>query len=622
MQAERILHPLRRFLEHRHLPAFLAIVGLTITLAALGTGLLNDDLCHRAELTGPSRANERLSDVGLPPNRSGDLSEVVSDLFIAVRPDYNLEKLKAYGALPWWTYDHLRVSFWRPISAFTHWLDYRLFPNSVILMHAHNLLWFAAAIFLVAILYRRLMVCSWVAGLASLLYLLDDSSYFPAMWIANRNIFLSLFFGILTLLAHHRWRQHHSVSAAIVAPLCLLGSLLSAEAGVATFAYLFAYAVALDRGSRLRRAISLAPAILLIVLWRIIYSALGHGAYGGNFYLDPAREPLRYAWAVITRGPVLLMGQWSCIPADIFNFIPDSAKAQYLPIIIVFVVLVLIVLLPLVCKDRLARLWLIGMYLSVVPVCATVPMSRNLLFVAIGAFGLMAQFIGGLVTRQDWLPVSRLWRGAAWTLCILLLIVHLPMAAIVRISTPIMTSFLVKNVQSTMEIGSPKGFEDQDLVVVNAPNPSAFIYMPFLRAYEGQPLPRAIRVLAPGFGPLEIIRSDDNDVVLRARGGNLLAFQEQNSQDSIDFAYFYRSVSDVRGARHPLKLGDRAELPRMSVEVIAVDGSGVPTEVLFKFAASLEDGSLRWLQWDWEKGRYVPFKVPAVGQAVQISGPF
>jgi hypothetical protein len=290
-----------------------------------------------------------------------------------------------------------------------------------------------------------------------------------------------------------------------------------------------------------------------------------------------------------------------------------------LPIVIVFVVVVLIVLLPLVCKDRLARFWLLGMYLSVVPVCATVPMSRNLLFVAIGAFGLMAQFTAGLLTKKDWLPTYRLWRSAAWTLCTLLLIVHLPVAAGARISTPIMTSFLAKNVKSTMEIGSLEGSENQDLVVVNAPNPASFLYMPFLRAYEGQPLPRAIRVLAPGFGPLEIIRTGDNSVVLRARGGNLLTGREK---DSIDFVYFYRYVSDVRSASHPLQPGDRVELPRMSADVIAVDESGVPTEVLFKFPVSLEDSSLRWLHWDWKKDRYAPFKVPAVGEQAQVKGPF
>jgi len=619
MVGRRIVSFLRRVLEHRHLPAILAIVGFTIMLPALTTGLLNDDLCQRAELIGPSSFNERLSDIGLEPDDSGHLSKGVSDLFVAIAPNHNLERLRAYGALPWWTYDGLRVSFWRPISSLTHWLDYRLSAKSAALMHMHNLLWFAAAIFLVATLYRRLMVYSWVAGLAALLYVLDDSSYFPAMWIANRNIFLSLFFGILTLLAHHRWRDRGSVLAAIVAFFCLLGSLLSAEAGVATVAYLFAYAATLDRGRWLRRVFSLAPAVFLIVIWRIAYNALGHGAYGGNFYLDPVREPLRYAWAVITRGPVLLMGQWSCIPADIFNFIPDSDKAQYLPIIMVFVVLVLLVLLPLICRDRLARFWLVGMYLSVVPICATVPMSRNLLFVAIGAFGLIAHFIGGLVTRESWLPSSRLWRGAAWTLCILLLIVHLPMAAIGRVSTPIMTSFLVKNVKSTMEIGLPEGLEDRDLVVVNAPNPISFNYVPFLRAYEGRSLPRAIRVLAPGFRPLELIRTTESSLILRVQSGNLLSCEQS---DSLDFVYFYRYLSDVRGKRHPLQHGDRIELPRMSAEVIATDSDNAPTEVLFRFSVPLEDDSLKWLQWDWKKDRYVPFRVPRPGERVYIRGPF
>jgi hypothetical protein len=60
----------------------------------------------------------------------------------------------------------------------------------------------------------------------------------------------------------------------------------------------------------------------------------------------------------------------------------------------------------------------------------------------------------------------------------------------------------------------------------------------------------------------------------------------------------------------------------MSVEVIAVDKSGVPMEVLFRFAVALEDSSLRWLEWDWDKGCYAPFKVPAVGQRAWIRGPF
>ena len=93
----------------------------------------------------------------------------------------------------------------------------------------------------------------WVAGLAALMYLLADSSYFPTMWLANRNALTALFFGILTLLLHDRHRTDGGRLSLIGAPACLLLSLLSAEAGIATLAYLFAYEIVLRRDRWTRR---------------------------------------------------------------------------------------------------------------------------------------------------------------------------------------------------------------------------------------------------------------------------------------------------------------------------------------------------------------------------------
>jgi len=610
---------LRKVLDHRHLPVFLAVVAFIIMLPALRTGLLNDDLDHRAKLAGPSRINERLFDVGLVPDDSGRLSQAISDLFVAVSPDKNLERFKNYGVLPWWTYENLRVSFWRPLTSLTHWLDYRLFPNSVVMMHVHNILWFTAVIYLVSILYRRLIGPDWIAGLAAVLYLLDDNSYFPAMWVANRNIFLSLFFAILTLLAHHRWRQHNSLAAAIVAPFCLLGSLLSAEAGIATFAYLFAYAVSLDRVNWIRRVLSLLPAVLVIVLWHIIYNAKGYGAYGGDFYLDPVREPLNYAWAVVERGSFLLASQWTSLPAEIFGFIHDAARIQYWLIAMAFVVLIPIAFLPLLYRSRLAQFWLVGMYLSVLPICATIPMNRNLLFVGIGAFGLIAQFVGGFLDKESWLPKSRLWRTSGLVICIVLLLIHLPIAAANRIAAPKVTSMIIDELKSTMDVGLLTGSENQDLVIINAPNPASFIYIPFSRAYEGKPLPQAIRVLAPGFVPLEVTRTGEKTLMLRTQSSNFLTCPQNRE---LDFVYFYENFSDVRSVKNPLRAGDRIELPRLFVKVITADNDVFPTEVLFTFAVSLDDSSLRWLQWDWDDESYIPFSVPAIGEKSEITGPF
>lgn len=65
---------------------------------------------------------------------------------------------------------------------------------------------------------------------------------------------------------------------------------------------------------------------------------------------------------------------------------------------------------------KTARFWFVGMLLSVLPICATLPMNRNLLFVSIGAFALMAEFMGGFVSQATWLPKSKIWRSGAWVI--------------------------------------------------------------------------------------------------------------------------------------------------------------------------------------------------------------
>ena len=181
---------------------------------------------------------------------------------------------KNYGTLPWWTPDDLKLSLWRPVTAFTHWLDYRLFPDSPALMHAQNIAWFAAIVFLVTIIYRKLMGTGWAAGLAALLFLLDGNTYFPVAFVANRGFILSLFFGLLCLYEHHQWRSAKSRSGLVLSALFLALSLFADEGGASTFAFILAYALVLEPGSVRNRALTVLPSVLVIVLWRTIYIAL------------------------------------------------------------------------------------------------------------------------------------------------------------------------------------------------------------------------------------------------------------------------------------------------------------------------------------------------------------
>jgi hypothetical protein len=63
----------------------------------------------------------------------------------------------------------------------------------------------------------------------------------------------------------------------------------------------------------------------------------------------------------------------------------------------------------------------------------------------------------------------------------------------------------------------------------------------------------------------------------------------------------------------------------MSAEVISIDADGQPTTVRFDFRVSLNDPSMRWLQWNWKKsgfGSYSTFKIPPIGETSSTTGPF
>lgn len=607
-------------LASRRLPYFLAAAAILISLPAIGTGLLTDDYMHRAMLAGDSQAVQQLSQVGLAPEDSGRLGPALSDLFVVVDPAKNLDRFRTYGNLPWWTSDGYRVAHWRPAASLTHWLDYRLFPNTVWLMHLHSILWFAAVVFLVALLYRRFIDTAWIAGLASVLYLLSDDSYFPTAWLANRNLLISLFFGIMTLMAHDRWRRDHWKPGIVAVPLCLLVSVLATEGGIATFAYLFAYEVAMATGRPSKRILALMPSVAVIVLWRLFYDVQSYGAAGGGFYLDPVRQPLSFLAAVAQRAPVFLAGQWTTIPSELYGLLAPEGRILLWCVLVPVAVGMPLALWPLLGANRRARFWLLGMYGAVLPICATIPMSRALLFAAVGAFALVAECLGGWHRHLAWVPRSGATGRWFRKLVIGLLIVHLPLAAATRVLAPKAMSKVQKRLKRTLAIGLFIRLRPhQNLVIMNAPNPASLTCDPFWAVYNDKGLPAGIRMLVPGYGPLEITRTDPRRLVVKSLSDNFFKCEEGLR---IDPVFFYRLLSDVRGSEPPATVAARVTRPPMTVEVLAVDERGRPSEIACEFETALEAPSLRWIYWNWGRRHFEAFHPPPVGTAVCLPGPF
>jgi hypothetical protein len=256
---------------------------------------------------------------------------------------------------------------------------------------------------------------------------------------------------------------------------------------------------------------------------------------------------------------------------------------------------------------------------AAVPFCASIPMGRSLLFIAVGGCGLTAELLAGWLRNDRWVPRSGPSRWWILALVIASFLLHVPWTAAWRLCAPKVASDVSKTMAQTMALGAAQYVPSQDVVIVNAPNPISLLYDPYERLYEGESVPRGVRMLAPGYGPVRVVRSGPRRLIVKSVADSLFDCERGNR---VDFVFFYRYLSDVRGAGQPFHVGQRVRVPRLEAEILAVDSRGFPVEVAFTFDVPLGETSLTWLCWDWDHKRYTPFALPAVGQTAELAGPF
>ena len=256
---------------------------------------------------------------GLPIKDINDISLFGLFSFVDGDPE-RLAQLVDIGFAPWWTYEGYKIMFWRPLSELTHWLDYTLWPSLGGVMHFQSILWYLALLTVLFKLLSRLQVGKLAVGFGVLFYAVDASHAVNLTWIAGRNALLATFFGLLVLYFHVRARQDEWRIGYLLALVCLVLGLLSAEYHMAVGAYLFAYAVILDKKGAVKGFISLLPYLFVVGVWWAFYKNAGFGAEGTNgFYLDPVEDPRVYLTAMSHRIVALLGSQWGFIPADLYR---------------------------------------------------------------------------------------------------------------------------------------------------------------------------------------------------------------------------------------------------------------------------------------------------------------
>ena len=162
----------------------------------------------------------------------------------------------------------------------------------------------------------------------------------------------------------------------------------------------------------------------------------------------------------------------------------------------------------------------------------------------------------------------------------------------------------------------------QTIVFVNPPSSFFVSHLRAMRFGTEAPVPAKVRTLWPGIYGARLVRPRGDQLAVHVEGGILPPPGTWPATSGPAPASRWEYVGQqldqfVRGPTEPVRAGDVITLPGLRVEVTAATLAGGPTDMTFTFDRPLDDPSLRFLAW--QGGAYVPFTLPAPGEAVDFA---
>lgn len=603
----------------RSYPVGLAIVLVVALITHLPTTfgeLSTDDYLIRAMVAGDAGLRDQGFDKA-DPDKS--LARGLSDAFHFYSPQAGtLQAYQDYGNLPWWAGEEARMNPWRPLSALTHWLDYRLGHFSFPLLAAHSLLYLLLFAWFGYRLFWRLSSRASVAVLAALLLTVDYSLFLNFNWIAARNVFIAGALGCAMLEQFLLWRQQGQGWRLALSLVLFAAGLLSAESSIALAGYLFAYLWLVERPGWQRLLIGLLPFALVVVCWRLAYNLMGYGADGISLYVDPVHSPLRFLQSLAVTLPNLLMAVVTSVETPL-QLLASWARGWLAALAAAIIVTGLYLARKVLARNPRARFMLVGSVLAAVPASALLTAGpRGGVFITIGFFWVLALWL------HHALNAGRALRWLAGA--VLVAHLFLPGLASFLLSSQLLPVVYVddQKFQSVAQTITAGG-EDRALLVINNPAPNQYFYLPFEWQFEQGVVPRAINQLAPGLVSFDLTRVSQRRFVLEAPRGLPLSAEAPlyGLQGQQPFWGELYSLQMLQGlftapqARFPA--GSQWQAGDMKITVQAAK-DGRPTRLRIDFARDVDPDTMAWQWYHWGAREYRAMDPLRVGESRFFAG--
>jgi hypothetical protein len=428
---------------------------------------------------------------------------------------------------------------------------------------------------------------------------------------------------LLGLAAHIRWRERRWLPGALLSPLAFAAGLAAGEMAVGMLMYLFAWELVRRRRGWWQ---ALLPAVVLLVLYVVVYRLTDSGARGSGGYLDPAGDPAGFAQALPGRVLLLLGSLFGATPIDVINFEPGLrlpllvAGAGFGLLVAVWLPAALRRLTP---DEATAVRWLgpgaLGALLVGTPALVG---ERVLLAASLGGAVLLA-----VLLRDGWrLWVARERRGRA---ALGLLALGLPNLVLGPILLPAKAKALAgfcdnyRRLAREADISAPVPAR----VVILAMEDLLAIHLPLLRAMALGLDAGELRRMRGVFeqGSLSALPLPDRLGYRRTTVLSLATTEhrlKRTGPDTLELSTPNGTLLDgpwaetMRRPDRSLARGSTVHLRDFSATVLE-DRQGLPTRVAFQFDRPLEDPSLILLAV--VDGQLRRFQLPPIGREVALS---
>jgi len=320
---------------------------------------------------------------------------------------------------------------------------------------------------------------------------------------------------------------------------------------------------------------------------------------GSGMYVEPLREPAAFLATLASHLPLLLMSELGGPTPDIYPFLPSAGRVVMVAMAVIFLAWSARTVLLLWRVDPVARFFLVGGVLAALPACAVFPSGRLLSISGFGLIGFIALAGAGVADGASWVPKprSRWVRSFAIWACGGHLLLS-PLAMQIGLGQMVMLGDHIAG------LGAQLPASEQDarrrVVLMNAPDTLLAAYFALVRQLAGDQVPTRMVTLAGGARTLDITRTDERTVVVRAEGG------------------FYRAATEVVTRSAPLPVGSIIRLTDVTVEILQVGPDGVPIEAAFRFDPSADSDGFVWLRCEGKK--LISVHPPAIGEHITIPG--